>query len=219
MPTLYTSDRLPTVYTYQDPTTVKNGTLAKAALLSNAANNQTFLACGLTPFVNFFMAMHDNTASEDHFSSQGAWTDSTHTVQILVPPFCQYVEFYFFAGKDFNGTSTTETYIEMQVDTDADTIADEFSRISHIPAGEDETHTGKTGTWGDYLQGGAWVRASGAQGALSRLAEDPGALKVVTNPVNYWRRVGVDIVVSSKVYVRAAAYHVLPGNKTYTITY
>lgn len=218
MPTLYTSDRLPTVYTYQDPTTIKNGTLAKASLFGNMANNQTFLACGLTPFVNFFMAVHDD-AAQVNLASEGVWTGSTRTVQILLPPFCQYVEFYFFAGKDFNGTSTTESYIEMQVDTDADTIMDEFSRISHIPAGEDETHTGKLGAWGDYLQGGAWVRASGAAGALSRLAEDPGALKVVTSPVNYWRRVGVDVVVSAKVYVRAAAYHVLPGNKTYTITY
>lgn len=218
MPTLYTSDRLPTVFSHQDPIAVRNGTLAKAGLFSTMANNQTFLACGLTPFINFFMATHDAT-TESYLASEGVWTNATRTVQVLVPPFCQYVEFYFFAGKDFNGTSTTESYIEMQVDTDADTIMDEFSRISNIPAGEDETHTGKTATWGDFMQGAAWVRASGAQGALSRLDEDPGALKVVTNPVNYWRRVGVNIVVSSKVYVRAAAYHVLPGNKTYTITY
>lgn len=218
MPTLYTSDRLPGVYTHQDPTTVKNGTLAKASLFNTMAGNQTFLACGLTPFINFFLAQHD-ASTETGFSATGVWTNSTHTVQVLVPPFCQYVEFYFFAGKQFDSTATTEYYIEMQVDTDADTTMDEFSRISHIPSGEDEDHTGKSGDWGDYLQGGAWVRASGAAGALSRLAEDPGALKVVTSPVNYWRRVGVDVVVSEKVYVRAAAYHVLPGNKTYTITY
>lgn len=218
MPTLYTSDRLPTIFTHQDPTTINNGTLAKSALLSTISSNQTFLACGLTPFVNFFMAMHD-VNTETSFDADGVWTNATRTVQVLVPPFCQYVEFYFYAGKDFFGSSTTETYIEMQVDTDADTIMDEFSRISHIPSGEDTTHTGKSGDWGDPLSGGGWVRASGAQGALSRLAEDPGAVKVVANPVNYWRRVGVDVVVSGNVFVRAAAYHVLPGNKTYTITY
>lgn len=213
MPTLYTSGRLPTGFTAQDPQSIGNGTLARGALFSTIADNQVFLASGDTPICNFwgrFVADTGGVDAERRAAGSGAWTNSTYTITVEVPPFCTHAEFYFFAFKDFNGTSATQSYIKISVSGGDSRI------ITHIPIGEDAADLGKSYIGDSFF--GKWVRASGIS-QYSNLASDPGALKLVTAATNTWRRVDVDVQVTAYCYVLSAAYHVMPPRETFTITY
>lgn len=208
MPTLYTSNRLPSVYAEMRPGDIVNGSLARASLPDTIANNQVYLACGVTPLINFYMAPGGVGFFPATPGTGWAWSDESRTIPVFVPPFCTHAEFYFYAFKQFDETAPTNlSYIEI--------TGNAARRITHIPAGENDDYTGKTSPGGPFT--GAWVRASGI--GEHPLDTDPGAVPLVASASNTWQRVAVTIEVTEFVYVRAAAYHVLPGRETYTITY
>lgn len=213
MPTLYTSNLLPSVFTAVDPYSIKNGTAAKSEHFQTVARNQVWLACGgAMPVINFFIMQQNSTNPDTDDFRKGAWTGSARTVPVFVPPFASLVDFGFFAAKDFQNTSAVLAYIN--IDPGSSTYN---RRISHIPVGEDLTTTGK-GAYGEHISG-KWVWASGlANQSSTSAATDPGALPITTAPTNSWRRLDVEITVSAYCYVRAACYRVHAPTDTYTIS-
>lgn len=204
MATSYSSDRLPTLYAPTATTSVGNGTMAKASIINSLADNHIYLATGIPAFTNFFLATTSSTAGEGR---DGAWTNATKRVRVPLCPFSQYVEFWFYAFKDFQQDSATQAYIKI-----------DGRYIRNIPAGEDIGATGKSGI-GDQFTG-AWVTFSGVGNRSLLFATDPAAIEARATAAPTWGTgTAISIEVSQYCYVRAAAYRVLTARGEFAASY
>lgn len=188
MATQYTTTRFPVAFIPNDGSTIANGTPAKAGTVGTIVENQHFLAFGDTDLVNCMAG--------------GPHTNITRTFSIWVPPFCQYASFHFHVARDFNGTSTTLSYLDI-----ASPAAS--SRTTSIPFGEDLAVTGKAMS----PDKAGWIDFDGIPDNLE--PDMPTALQLFSdaNVPETLTGVNVTITIPANVYVYTAAYRILPPRR------
>lgn len=172
--------------------TTRNGSRASALSMFTIIENEHWLAMADCPTVQFFEAGADSDVS-----GLVPWTNDTRTVELIVPPYCRWVEFYFLAC--VNREDPDRQYI--QVDSAVHSVVN-----SQIP-------------FGSLLPGGKtyipyesvdWVTFSGIDVEESGAAT---ALRVYADATAHdrWGITTVDVTVSAYTQVYAAAYRVLPA--------
>lgn len=193
MATQYTSTRIPVGFIRNDGSSINNGSLALANTVHAVVENQHWLCFGDTDLT--------------HFINAGPVENATRIVTLLVPPFCQYASFHFFCARDFNGTSSTLSYIDISSPSTS-------RRTTVIPYGEDLSLTAKPSL--DELSAG-WVHFEGMTENPSTIT--PTALRLFDDASvpEDWTTVDVTVTISAKVYVFAAAYRVLPPSRVMVV--
>ncbi len=188
----YTSTRIPTGFTRNDGQAVANGALASASLSHTIIENQQWLAFGDTDQVNFMVGAPDENV--------------TRVITVRVPPFCQYASFHFHCARDFNGTSTTQSYIDIACTSSS-------RRTVTIPWGSDLAATGKSMS----VDMAGWVHFEGI--ADNPLTSTPTAIRLLDDSAisGDWSTVNVTVTVSPKVYVYTGAYRVMPPTRVITV--
>lgn len=193
MPVQYTSTRIPVGFIRNDGSGVNNGALATASLAHTVIENQHWLAFGDTDAVNFLSGAPD--------------TDITRAINVRIPPYCQYASFHFFCARDFNGTSSTLSYIDISCTSSS-------RRTTTIPFGEDFASSGKATATADMA---GWVHFEGISD--NPLTSTPSALRLLNDTAvsGDWTDVNVTIVASPKVYLFTGAYRILPPSRLITV--
>ena len=171
----------------------RNGARASALSIFSIMENEHWLAMADCPTVNFFEAGAEST------SSLSPWTVAIRTVDILMPPYCRWVEFYFLAARKFSSTGDRLFYI--QVDSSVHSVVN-----TNIPYGED-LGSGKVAV---SYETADWVKFSGVD------VEETGsasAVRVYADATQHdrWALTTVTVKVSVNVDVYAAAYRVIPA--------
>lgn len=193
MPVQYTSTRIPTGFIRNDGGGIVNGALATAGLAHTVIENQHWLAFGDTDTVNFLSGAPDENV--------------TRTINVRIPPYCQYASFHFFCARDFNGSTTTFSYIDISCTSSS-------RRTTTIPFGEDFASSGKTAATADMA---GWVHFEGISD--NPLTSTPSALRLLNDAdvSGDWTNVAVTVVASPKVYLFTGAYRVLPPARLITV--
>lgn len=169
--------------------TTRNGARATALSMFTIMENEHWLAMADCPTVQFF-----------EYGAEGtSWTGATRTVDITVPPYCRWVEFYFLASRKFSSTGDRLSYI--QVDSSVHSVVN-----TNIPYGED-LGTGKLAV---SYETADWVKFSGVD------VEETGsatAVRLYADATQHdrWALTTVTVEVSANVDVYAAAYRVIPA--------
>lgn len=188
----YTSSRIPTKFIPNNGLGVANGAIASASLAHTIIENQQWLGFGDTDMVNFLVGAPDE--------------NDTRVITVRVPPFCQYATFHFHCARDFDGTSTTQSFIDIACTSSS-------RRTVTIPWGSDFTATGKTVT----VDMAGWVHFEGI--ADNPLTSTPTAIRLLddANVSGDWSTVNVTVTISPKVYVYTGAYMVMPPTRLITV--
>lgn len=176
----------------------RNGALATGRAVNSIIENEHWLAMRDTPMINFF----DTAANGDNHpsGSVSAWTNSSKTIRLILPPYCRWATFHFLCARTFSDASINMNYI--QVASGVHTVLN-----TSIPWGEDLALTGKAAL--SYYSAD-WVHFAGVD-----LEESggPTACRIVLDATDHatWTEQTVTITVSGGVNVYAAAYRVLPA--------
>lgn len=174
--------------------TTRNGARASALSIFTIVENEHWLATADCPTVQFFEAGADSAVSDTD-----PWTNSTRTVEVTIPPYCRWVEFYFLACLKRETSSFTDDYI--QIDSSVHSVVN-----TSIPYGT-ELPGGKT-----YIayEAADWVTFSGVDVEESGAAT---ALRIYADATQHdrWGLTTVDVTISENVQVYAAAYRVVPA--------
>lgn len=199
MSTAYISTRYPPGFKPSDYlTAVQNGSQALATTVYTIADNQQWLATEDLDLAHF----HQSWAT-------GEWNNSARTIRMLIPPFCQFAGFHFYVARNFDMASAASPvgnglYVTSGVDQRA---------VHLVPFGEDITASGKA-TFSNASYG--WVHIDGI--VQNPQTDDQSALKLVSSTSETWTSVEVSITMGTKVYCRAAAYHIIPNRTGYIVT-
>jgi hypothetical protein len=178
-----------------------NGTRANPSLFLNLADNQTWLATQDIPAGNFYTntnGSYNRTANKFQF-------------RVRMPPFTQWVEFWFWAVFNFEDVTQRQPYIRVAC-TDTGSVRRHYGGI-----GGSDTPAGK-GTGGNALsQEAFWISFQGTNvGDVANPEDYPLAVQGVTTPDNAWTTANFEVytVADSDTYspIILSAYHrVLPA--------
>lgn len=175
MAVAFLGQRAPGHYQPQSANSIGNGTLNFAGTLRKIYDNQAFLATQDYPACNFLTNVYHNRAPAE--TGTYPWNASLTaltkteplTVVVHVPPYCQDIEFWFWAAQSYDDDKTA--YPGHIVVQHPNTGA--IRKTSLVGGGED--WSGRTTTY-NYSSQAAWVALRGV--AQGDVAEGPTALRV-----------------------------------------
>lgn len=111
----------PTSFIPQRSDQIRNGTVASANLIETVRRNQLWLASQDSSFSNFYV-------QPKHVAG------AIEIVQAFrIPPFCSYVEFWFWAAGTFNVAGNPPSIMATSLDTSDEVL------LNMIPSGSDTT--------------------------------------------------------------------------------
>lgn len=170
--------------------TTRNGARASALSMYTIVENEHWLATADCPTVQFFEAGADSASA-----ALTPWTNETRTVEVTLPPYCRWVEFYFLAYV----TRDTAQRQFIQIDSSVHSVVnDQIPFGSLLPGGKTEV---------PYVAAD-WVTFSGVDVEESGAAT---ALRIYADATQHdrWGLTTVDVTVSEDTQVYAAAYRVV----------
>jgi len=177
---------------------VLNGALASSSIFRKIAMNQTWLAVQDSEAMNFFTSTAGQTPAMPTYLA----------TRIRMPPFAQYVEFWFLCERNGASTGAPYSYIELNAVESFDQ-----KTLNVIFGGSNPT--GKGAAW-EGSREARWVMFTGTVGGAGT-ANDPLALKTVNTAVNTWTDVNVTVAVSDHsgiggdVRIFTGFYRVIPA--------
>lgn len=185
---------VPTSFIPQRADQIRNGTVASANLIETVRHNQLWLATQDFSFSNFYL-------QPKHVAG------AIEIIQAFrIPPFCSYVEFWFWAAGTFNAADTAPPFI---LATSLDT-SDEVL-LNMIPSGSDTTL--KPSVMREDEAG--WVSMRGLPTDLTTPGPGVRALQVAdpdSSPRSGWRNIRIKIETSGEnVQLYTAAIRTLPA--------
>jgi hypothetical protein len=186
--------------TFQDDdwTYILNGSLASSSIFRKIAMNQTWLAVHDAEAMNFFTSTAGQTPAIPVYSA----------VSIRMPPFAQYVEFWFLCERNADDAASPYAWIGLGAVESGD------SKVANMVFGGSNP-AGKGAAW-EGSREARWVVFTGTTGGTGG-TEDPLAVKTVATPVNTWSEVNVTIGVSDTtglggdIRIFTGYYRVLPA--------
>lgn len=200
MSTAYVSSRFPVAFTPKEPNDIQNGCQALSSIVYTLADNQQWLASEDVDVVNFHQGWGGTTKE---------WNNGSNTIRVMIPPFCQYAGFHFYVARDMDTAGGQQPVLDLGIQLDV--LGGTSRAIHNIAHGE---VLGIKPKFSNEVY--AWEHMDG----ISQNPEDfgPSAVKLVSSTSETWTSVRVSITMGTKVYCRAAAYHIIPNRTGYIVT-